>query len=73
MFITKPSFHERTMQDSEGIKAIPALLTAPDGTTDTGTAVFAGKKLMCTLTEAGAWKLANDIADAIETNRRNAA
>lgn len=73
MFITKPSFYERTMQDSEEIKAISALLTAPDGTTENGTAVFTGKKLMCTLTEDGAWKLANDIADAIEKNRRNAA
>lgn len=73
MFITKPSFYERTMQEFEGVKALPALLTAPDGTAETGTAVFTNNKLMCTLTEAGAWKLANDLADAIEKNRSNAA
>ena len=73
MFITKPSFYERTMQDSEEIKAIPALLTATDGTTENGTAVFTGRKLVMTLTEAGAWKLADQLADAIEKNRSNAA
>ncbi|GAB2624403.1 hypothetical protein GCM10009696_32670 [Kocuria himachalensis] len=73
MFVSKPSFYNRTRTESEGIKAIPALITDPDGGTETGTAVFANNKLLCTLTEAGAWKLANDIADAIETNRRNAA
>ena len=73
MFITKPSFYERTIQESEGVKAIPALLTAPDGTTETGTAVFTNNKLMCTLIEDGAWKLANDLADAIEKNRSNKA
>ncbi|MCM3484076.1 hypothetical protein [Kocuria rosea] len=73
MFITKPSFYERTMQDSEEIKAIPALLTAPDGTTENGTAVFTGRKLVMTLTEYGAWKLADQLADAIEKNRSNAA
>ena len=47
--------------------------TAPDGATENGTAVFIGNKLMMTLTEAGAWKLGNDLADALEKNRRNAA
>lgn len=73
MFISKPSFYHRTHAESEAIKAIPALITAPDGRTENGAAVFAGNKLMCTLTEAGAWKLANDIADAIEAHRRFAA
>lgn len=73
VFHGKPAFFQRSVHDSRLIEAIPAVLNSPAGEQVPGAAVFLGSRLLTTLTADGAYKLATNLADAIDHHKRTAA
>jgi hypothetical protein len=70
MFITRPELHADNIARASQLRAAPGLLSKPDGSTEPAVVIFSNRGFQYALDEHHAYRLANAIADAIETNRK---
>jgi hypothetical protein len=69
MFTSKPDYYWSNMADAQNAHARPALLTNTDGSAEPAVAIFNEKRLKFLLPTSEALRLANQIANTLETNR----
>lgn len=69
LFTTKPELYTENVLRASKLRAAPGLLAKPDGTTEPAVIFFGGHGLQYALDETQAYRLANSIADAIESHR----
>ncbi len=71
MFATKPEYYKENVRRASQIRATPGLVTKPDGGTEPAVIIFNGHGFQYALDETQAYRLANSIADALQTHRHN--
>lgn len=73
MFISKPDHYHRNVNESQKLKARPALLTATDGSQEPAVVIQSAHFIKYLLPTREALRIANEIADAVEEAERNEA
>lgn len=71
-FTTRPDFYAENVDRAAKLRAAAGFISKPDGTTEPAVIIFCGHTFRFALDEAQAYRVANSIADALETHRRNA-
>jgi hypothetical protein len=71
LFTSKPEYYTENVHRASRVRAAAGLLAKPDGTTEPAVIIFNGNGFQYALNEAQAYRLANSIADAIESHRHH--
>lgn len=72
MFVSKPEYYWSNLDDAQNAHAKQAILTAADGSTEPAVAIFNDRRLKFILPAHEALRLANQIANTLQANRKEA-
>ncbi|MGN5733139.1 hypothetical protein [Arthrobacter psychrochitiniphilus] len=70
IFTTRPELHADNVNRAALIRAAPGRLAKPDGSTEPAVIIFSGRGLQYALNQAQAYRLADSIANALESHRK---
>jgi hypothetical protein len=70
MFISAPENFERNVKHAGRFRAGKARIDAPDGTFHQGIVIWSGKAIRAVMPTTEALRLANEIADAIGSHKK---
>lgn len=71
LFTTKPEYYTENVHRSSRIRAAAGLIGKPDGATEPAVIIFNGNGFQYALDETQAYKLADSIADALESHSKH--
>lgn len=70
-FTSHPTHHETNVREGLELRAVAALMADDYGRKEPAVAVFAGQRIRFVIPTAQALRIANEIADAVETVERS--
>lgn len=68
-FTTQPRYYTANHKEASSLETFPATITRPTGDTEPGVVVLVGHRVKLALNTDQAYRLANSLADALETAR----
>jgi hypothetical protein len=71
LFTTKPEYYTENVNRASRVRAARGLLGKPDGSAEPAVIIFNGNGFQYALDESQAYRLADSIADALESHRQN--